>query len=148
MYSFGAMLSFTIAHVSLVVLRYRDRDEELAFKGRPNLRLFGVDWPLFALLGAFGTGVAWIVVVVQTPATRYAGFAWLAIGFVVYVVYRRWVVREPLRETVKAPAAFGPALALEYRRLVVPVIAGQPSDDAMDVACRLAAEHGARASSR
>jgi APA family basic amino acid/polyamine antiporter len=144
MYSFGAMLSFTIAHVSLVVLRYRDRDEELAFKGRPNLRLFGVDWPLFALLGAFGTGVAWIVVVVQTPATRYAGFAWLAIGFVVYVVYRRWVVREPLRETVKAPAAFGPALALEYRRLVVPVIAGQPSDDAMDVACRLAAEKSSR----
>jgi APA family basic amino acid/polyamine antiporter len=144
MYSFGAMLSFTIAHVSLVVLRYRDRDEELAFKGRPNVHLFGVDWPLFALLGAIGTGVAWIVVVVQTPATRYAGFAWLAIGFVVYVAYRRWVVREPLRATVKAPAAFGPALALEYRRLVVPVIAGQPSDDAMDVACRLAAEKGSR----
>jgi basic amino acid/polyamine antiporter, APA family len=144
MYSFGAMLSFTIAHVSLVVLRYRGRDEELAFRGRPNLRLFGVDWPLFALLGALGTGLAWVVVVVQTPETRYAGLAWLAIGFAIYVVYRRWVVREPLRETVKAPPAFGPALALEYRRLLVPVTPGQPSDDAMDVACRLAAERGAR----
>ncbi|MGH3135911.1 MAG: amino acid permease [Gaiellaceae bacterium] len=144
MYSFGAMLSFTIAHVSLVVLRYRDRDEELAFRGRPNLRLFGVDWPLFALLGAVGTGLAWVVVVVQTPETRYAGFAWLAIGFAIYLVYRRWVVREPLRATVKAPAAFGPALALEYRRLLVPVTAGQSSDTAMDVACRLAAERGSR----
>jgi APA family basic amino acid/polyamine antiporter len=144
MYSFGAMLSFTIAHVSLVVLRYRGRDEELAFRGRPNLRLFGVDWPLFALLGALGTGLAWIVVVVQTPETRYAGLAWLAIGFAIYVVYRRWVVREPLRATVKAPPAFGPALALEYRRLLVPITPGQPSDDAMDVACRIAAERGAR----
>ena len=144
MYSFGAMLSFTIAHVSLVVLRYRDRDEELAFKGRPNLRIAGVDWPLFALLGALGTGVAWIVVVVQTPATRYAGFVWLAVGFGVYFGYRRLVLREPLRATVKAPPAFGPALALEYRRLLVPVIPGQPSDAAMDVACRLAAERGSR----
>ena len=144
MYSFGAMLSFTIAHVSLVVLRSRDRDQELVFRGRPNLRLFGVDWPLFALLGAIGTGVAWVVVVVQTPETRYAGFAWLAIGFLIYVLYRRWVVHEPLRATVRAPAAFGPALALEYRRLLVPVIPGQPSDAAMDVACRLAAERGSR----
>jgi basic amino acid/polyamine antiporter, APA family len=144
MYSFGAMLSFTIAHVSLVVLRYRDRDAELAFRGRPNLRAFGVDWPLFALLGAVGTGLAWIVVVVQSPETRYAGLGWLGIGFAVYLLYRRWVVHEPLRATVKGPPAFGPALALEYRRLLVPVIPGQPSDAAMDVACRLAAERGSR----
>ena len=144
MYAFGAMLSFTIAHVSIVVLRYRGRDEELAFRGRPNLRLAGIDWPLFALLGALGTGLAWVVVVVQTPAARYAGLAWLAIGFAGYFAYRRFVVREPLRATVRAPAAFGPALALEYRRLLVPVIPGHPSDAAMDVACRLAAERGSR----
>ena len=53
-------------------------------------------------------------------------------------------MHAPLREIVKAPPAFGPALALEYRRLLVPVIAGQPSDAAMDVACRLAAERGSR----
>ncbi|MGH3132853.1 MAG: APC family permease, partial [Gaiellaceae bacterium] len=127
MYSFGAMLSFTIAHLALITLRYRQRDEDLVFRGRPNVRIRGVDWPLFALLGAAGTGLAWIVVVVQTPETRYAGFLWLVIGFAVYVGYRRWVVREPLRATVKAPPAFGPALALEYRRLLVPVIEGQPS---------------------
>ena len=144
MYAFGAMLSFTIAHVSLVVLRYRDRGEgELAFRGRPNLRLGGVDWPLFALLGALGTGLAWTVVVVQTPATRYAGFLWLAIGFVVYVVYRRRL-DLPLRETARAPVAFGPALALEYRRVLVPITPDRTADEAMDVACRLAAERGAR----
>jgi nucleotide-binding universal stress UspA family protein len=44
----------------------------------------------------------------------------------------------------KAPPAFGPALALEYRRLLVPVLPGQPSDAAMDLACQLASERGAR----
>ena len=53
-------------------------------------------------------------------------------------------MRLSLSETVKAPPAFGPALALEYRRLLVPVISGQPSDDALDVACSLAAERGAQ----
>jgi APA family basic amino acid/polyamine antiporter len=144
MYSFGAMLSFTIAHVSLVALRVRRRDEELVFRGRPNVRLRGVDWPIFALVGGLATGLAWIVVVVQTPTTRYAGLGWLAIGGIMYVGYRKRVVRQPLTSTVRAPAAFGPALALEYRRLLVPIVSGQPSDDALDVACGLAAERRAQ----
>jgi hypothetical protein len=68
----------------------------------------------------------------------------MVFGLVGYGVYRRRFLRIPLRSIEKAPPAFGPALALEYRRLVVPVIEGQPSDEAMDVACRLAAERGSR----
>jgi APA family basic amino acid/polyamine antiporter len=45
-------------------------------------------------------------------------------------------------ETVKAPPAYGPALALEYRRLLVPVLPGRASDEALDVAAGLAAERG------
>src|SRR6266576_2702046 len=62
MYSFGAMLSFTIAHVSLIALRAKKPNEELVFRGRPNLRIRGIDWPLFAFLGALATGLAWVVV--------------------------------------------------------------------------------------
>ena len=47
MYSFGAMLSFTIAHLALVTLRVRDRDAQLVFNGRPNLPVRGIEWPLF-----------------------------------------------------------------------------------------------------
>src|SRR5688500_5696467 len=92
MYSFGAMLSFTIAHAALIGLRYRLRDEELIYKARPNWRIGGVDWPLFAIVGGLATALAWLVVVVQEEATRWAGLGWLAAGFVVYGVYRRWVV--------------------------------------------------------
>ena len=53
-------------------------------------------------------------------------------------------MRAPLTDTVKAPPAYGPALALEYRRLLVPVLTGRASDEALDIAAGLAAERGAQ----
>jgi basic amino acid/polyamine antiporter, APA family len=144
MYSFGAMLSFTIAHVSIAALRARQRGEELVFRGRPNLRVRGVDWPVFALVGALGTGLAWLVVVIQESTTRWAGLAWLAIGFAMYVLYRRRVVRAPLTETIRAPVlVLGPALTIEYRSIVVPVTRSPESEEALVAAARLAAERRA-----
>jgi APA family basic amino acid/polyamine antiporter len=143
MYSFGAMLSFTVAHVSVIQLRRRYRDQELAFRARPNLRWRGVDWPVFAFFGGTATALAWLVVVVQSPGTRYAGLGWLALGFVVFVVYRRQVLKVPLRETVRAPVEYGLAAALEFRSILVPIAPGYASDEAMDFACRLAAERRA-----
>jgi basic amino acid/polyamine antiporter, APA family len=144
MYAFGAMLSFTIAHVSVVALRVRGRDDPEAFKLRPSVRIRGVDWPLFALFGAVGTGLAWVVVIAQKPGPRWAGLGWLVVGFVAYVAYRRFVVRAPVTETLHAPVIIGPAVALEYRNILVPVKPGRASEEAIDVACRLATERGAR----
>jgi len=144
MYSFGAMLSFTVAHAAIVALRVRQKDADVVYRSRPNLRVGGVSWPLFAIVGGLGTGAAWLVVVIQDAPTRWAGLCWVASGFVLYAIYRRWGVHAPMSETVRAPAAFGPALALEYRRLLVPIVPGQPSDDALDVACGLAAERRAQ----
>jgi basic amino acid/polyamine antiporter, APA family len=145
LYSFGATLSFTVAHASIVRLRMRDPgDEEALFRARPNLRLWGIDWPAFAVVGGVATGVSFLVILVQNPTTRWVGLGWLAFGLVGYAIYRRRFVGAPLGAVVKAPPAFGPALALEYRRLLVPVVGGQPSDDAMDVACSLAAERRAQ----
>src|SRR4029078_3740472 len=121
MYSFGAMLSFTVAHASIVALRYKNRDEELIFRARPNLRLRGVDWPLFALAGGLGTGLSWLVVVVEGDAPRWAGLGWLAAGFVTYAVYRRRVVHAPLTETARAPGVLGPAGTREARTVVLAV---------------------------
>jgi APA family basic amino acid/polyamine antiporter len=144
MYSFGAMLSFTIAHASVVALRFRRRNEELVFRARPNLMIRGVSWPLFAILGGVGTGIAWFVVVVQDAPTRYAGLGWLAVGFVFYALYRRRAVHAPMVRTLRAPVVIGPGAALEYRNILVPIAPGYASDEAMDVACRLAGERGSR----
>ncbi len=142
MYSFGAMLSFTVAHAAVVQLRRRYPDEELAFRARPNLRIGGVDWPLFAVFGGLATAAIWFVVVVQSPGTRYAGLGWLALGFGLYAFYRLRVVKAPLTETLRAPVVIGPAIALEYRNVLVPVVWQRESEAAVDLACRLAAERG------
>ncbi len=145
LYSFGATLSFTVAHFSLVRLRMKQKGStETFYRARPNLVLRGIEWPVFAIVGGLATGASFLVIVAQNATTRWVGLGWIVSGFAFYIVYRRRFVKASLRETVKAPPAYGPALALEYRRLLVPVVAGQPSDDALDVACSLAAERGAR----
>jgi basic amino acid/polyamine antiporter, APA family len=143
MYAFGAMLSFTIAHASIIALRVKRRSRETRFRARPNLRIGEIDWPLFAILGGLGTAAAWLVVVVQKVDARWVGLGWLLIGLIFYAVYRRYVVHAPLRETVRAPVLIGPAVALEYRSILVPVKPGRESEEAIDFACRLAAERRA-----
>jgi basic amino acid/polyamine antiporter, APA family len=142
MYAFGAMLSFTIAHASVTALRIKRRGREIRFRARPNVRIGGIDWPLFAIFGGLGTTAAWFVVVVQKPGARWVGLGWLALGLVFYVVYRRYVVHAPLRETLRAPILIGPAAALEYRSILVPVRPGRESEEAIDFACRLASQRG------
>ena len=83
------------------------------------------------------------MIVVQSPAARWAGLGWLALGIVFYVVYRRRVVHEPLTETVRAPVVIGPGAALEYRNILVPMGPDRESEEAVDLACRLAAERRA-----
>ena len=143
MYSFGAMLSFTIAHASIIALRRR-KQESGDYRAHPNLRIRGFDLPLFAAIGGLGTAAAWVVVVVQYPPARWTGLGWLAVGFVFYWLYRSRVIHRPLTETVRAPAlVVGPSLTVEYRTIIVPVKRTEESEEALVAAARLAAERGA-----
>lgn len=147
MYSFGAMLSFTIAHLAVIALRRkRQAPGEVGevYRAHPNLRIGSFDVPLFAVVGGLGTAIAWVVVVVQYAPARYAGLGWLAAGLVFYWAYRRLVVRQPLTQTIRAPAlVLGPSLAVEYRTIVVPVVRSAESEEALVAAARLAAQRGA-----
>jgi APA family basic amino acid/polyamine antiporter len=60
-----------------------------------------------------------------------------------YVAYRRLILKQPVTVTIRAPVIIGPAVALEYRNILVPVKPGRPSEEAIDLACRLATERGA-----
>ena len=143
LYSFGATLSFTIAHAAIIRLRAKEPRAELAFRARPNLWWRGVPWPIFAIVGGIATGLSWLVIVVQNADIRWAGLSWLALGLVFYFVYRRYVVHEPLVSTVRAPAlVVGPSLVAEYRTIVVPIVRSPESEDALIAAARLAADRG------
>jgi APA family basic amino acid/polyamine antiporter len=138
-YAFGAMLSFTIAHLAVIALRINDPDRERPFRGPGTIRLRGRELPIFAVFGAFGTGVAWIVVTVLNVETLIAGSIWLAIGMTTYVLFRR---RQglSLTETHKIVSP-KPAVEheVEYESILVAFEDNHYSPEAVATAVRLAA---------
>jgi basic amino acid/polyamine antiporter, APA family len=103
MYSFGAMLSFTVAHVAVARLRRVQADRERPWMPPLNFRFRGANLPLSAIVGGIGTFGAWIVVISLDLGTLAAGAAWMAMGMVTYLLYRR-NQGLPLRQTVKVAA--------------------------------------------
>ncbi|MFN2613023.1 MAG: universal stress protein, partial [Solirubrobacterales bacterium] len=99
-YSFGAMLSFTIAHLAVIVLRKRHPEVERGWKPPLNFTWRGTEYPLTAVLGGLGTLGAFVVVTALNPITLVVGGGWLVLGMSLYVVYRR-SQHLPLAETVK-----------------------------------------------
>ncbi len=115
LYAFGAMLSFTIAHVSVIRLRIKEPDHVRPYSGPGTLRVRGRELPLFAVLGGIGTGLAFLGVTVLHTAVALAGLGWLTLGIAVYVVYRRRQGLDLVTTTrvVTPPAATDREIAYE-----------------------------------
>jgi APA family basic amino acid/polyamine antiporter len=141
MYSFGAMLSFTIAHVSVIQLRRKLAEAERPWKPMFNFRAFGTLVPLSAVLGGLGTFAAWIVVMALNPRTLAVGAGWMLLGVTVYVLYRR-NQRLPLTQTVKVllPEPLG-VEEIEYRSILVAFEDEDPfSEEVIATAVKLASK--------
>jgi APA family basic amino acid/polyamine antiporter len=141
LYSFGAMLSFTVAHIAVVRLRTKYPDRERPWKPPLNFRFRGYELPATAIFGGLGTFGAWIIVMVLDLSTLIAGAVWMALGIGLYVLYRR---RQglPLRQTVKV-ATLDPlgVSEVEYRSVLVATGAEDPfPEEAITTAAALAAK--------
>jgi len=84
LYAFGSMMSFALAHASILALRIKQPEIERPFRLGWNIKIKGYYLPLTAILGLIGTTVIWLVVVVMQPYSRWVGFAWLGVGIIVY----------------------------------------------------------------
>jgi APA family basic amino acid/polyamine antiporter len=138
MYSFGAMLSFTIAHVAVIRLRQRQPDRKRLWKPPMNIRAFGFDIPITAVLGGLGTFAAWVIVIALHTSTGIVGAGWMLFGVLLYAGYRRRQ-QLPLRETVKVvtPEPLG-VEEVEYQSVLVVFESGSYSDETVATAVRLA----------
>src|SRR5215216_2897435 len=138
-YAFGAMLSFTIAHLAVIALRIKEPDRERPYRGPGVLRFRDKDLPLFAIVGATGTALSWLAVTALNLETLIAGAIWMAIGLTTYVLYRRHH-GLPLTETRKVVLP-KPAVEheVEYESVLVAFEDGQYSPQAVSTAARLAA---------
>jgi len=139
MYSFGAMLSFTIAHVAVVRLRRRYPDRERKWKPPLNVHAFGFEVPVMAVLGGIGTFAAWVIVIALHTTTGIVGAGWMIFGVLLYMAYRRRQ-QLPLRETVKVltPEPLG-VEEVEYQSVLVVFESDTFSEEAVATAARLAA---------
>jgi basic amino acid/polyamine antiporter, APA family len=89
MYAFGAMLSFTIAHASVIRLRFTRPGQPRPYRAPGNVRLRGRDLPLLAIVGATATSGAFVATVAFAADIAVAGFGWLVVGLLVFLVHRR-----------------------------------------------------------
>jgi APA family basic amino acid/polyamine antiporter len=138
-YAFGAMLSFTIAHLAVIRLRLIEPDHRRPYRGPGIIPVFGRKLPLFAVLGGLGTGLAFVVVTILHLDVAVTGFAWLALGMVIFVVFRR---RQGLDlVTTTKIAVPKPVLEkeAEYESVLVALEPRRYSEGAMATAAKLAA---------
>jgi APA family basic amino acid/polyamine antiporter len=137
--AFGVMLAVTIAHVSVIRLRFTEPTLDRPYRVPLNVPFRGASVPVPAVVGAVLSGLVWVSVVISHPAARAVGLSWLAVGFAGYVAYRRYrglpvrgrvsVPERALRHEEKRP---------EYVSILVPVLGTALDDDLVQTAGRLA----------
>jgi APA family basic amino acid/polyamine antiporter len=140
-YAFGAMLAFTIAHLSVVKMRYSEPQSDRPYRTPFSVRLRGGDLPLLAVFGALACSAGWIATMVVHEPARYVGLGWMLAGIVLYVVYRRADETSLLRRvTVPAEAlrATQPP-EREYGSILVPLTGTPLDEDIVQTAALLAA---------
>jgi APA family basic amino acid/polyamine antiporter len=139
-FAFGAMLGFTIAHLSICVLRYREPDRRRPYKIPLSVRLGGGELPLPAAFGAVASFAAWISVLVLHTGARYVGLAWMTGGLLLYVIYRTTQGKPLLRRVTVSEATLRAEPAeTDYGSILVPVLGTPLDDDIVQTAARLVA---------
>jgi basic amino acid/polyamine antiporter, APA family len=143
LYSFGAMLSFTTAHVAVIALRVREPDRERPYRLPWNVRIRGADIPMTAVLGGIGTFAAWCTVVALHGEARTIGIPWMIAGMAAYFYYRRRQGLDPFKtyriERPERPPDFH---ELGYRTALVPIFGEDVSASALSSAAKLIGEDG------
>lgn len=144
LYAFGALLSLTIAHASIIKLRFSERDRPRPYAIPLSVRVAGAQLPLPAVLGLLLSSLAWLSVVVYHDDARWVGIGWMAFGVALYVYYRRSTGKPLLRRvTVPREALRREQERSEYGSILVPITGTALDDDIMQTAGRLAAEDDA-----
>ncbi len=143
LYSFGAMLSFTVAHAAIVKLRISDPDRERPYRTPGGVRIKGSVIPLAAVVGGLGTFAAWIAVTVLHTEAKIVGIPWMVIGMGGYFYYRKSQGLDP-RKSYKIERATRPAdfEELQYKTALVPIFGDDVSASALHSAAKLIGEEG------
>ena len=138
LYVFGSMISFTAAHVSVIALRIKEPDLERPWRPPFNINWRGSSLPITSIIGAIGTFGVWIVIFATQGSSRLIGFAWIGVGLLMYVVYRKAKGYSLTRTVAKVVVPESMQADIDYDQLLVPIVGSRVSDEMMVLACQLA----------
>jgi len=140
-YAFGALLAFTIAHVSVCRLRYSEAARDRPYRVPWSIRFRGGELPLPAAFGALVTGAAWVAVMIVHERARYVGLGWMVVGLAMYVIYRRVDEISLLRRVTVSPQILRaePSQPTDYGSILVPLFGSDLDEDIVHTAALLAA---------
>jgi APA family basic amino acid/polyamine antiporter len=138
-YAFGAMLAFTIAHLSICRLRYSEAERDRPYRVPLSIRVRGGELPLPAAFGALVSAAGLVAVMLVHEPARYVGLGWMVMGTVLYVVYRRADETSLLRRVTVSPHILRAEQPPEddYGSILVPLFGTQLDEDIVQTAARL-----------
>ncbi len=138
-FAFGAMLTVSLAHLSVIVLRFREPERSRAFRVPLSVPVGGGSIPVPAALGAVLSIGAWVSVIVLHEGARVVGSIWMVLGVLMFVAYRRSEGREVTKRFTIPPEALQERTAAEYGSILVPIFGESLDDEIVGTAGRLAA---------
>jgi APA family basic amino acid/polyamine antiporter len=140
-YAFGSLLAFTIAHLAVIALRYREPDRDRPYRIPGSVRFRGGSLPLPAVAGALLSFAGWASVLAFHLEASLLGAGWMAFGLVLYLTYRVSEGKPVFkRVTIPEQALRGEPPEAEFGSILVPVTGHPLDDDIIQTAGRLAAE--------
>lgn len=147
MFAFGALLTFSIANLSIIVLRFREPNATRAYRVPFSITIGRGSLPIPSLVAFLASAGAFVALLFTRGTATIVGSAWLAGGIVMYIVYRK-TQGKPLRQRITIPEEdLRRKRAKEQEKegfgsILVPVFGGVLDDDIIGTAGRLAMEEG------
>lgn len=93
LYNFGALLSYIIVNVCLIVLRNKEPGayRPWKLKGDINLKIGNRHFilPIVSLIGSISCFILWCLVIVYHSRGRVFGTIWIIIGLMIYLISRK-----------------------------------------------------------
>ncbi len=148
LYVFSSMMAFSMAHLSVWLLRIKEPDAERPFRAWPTIRIAGRPISVTATLGFTACAAIWLWLALGTEHTfgRNIGLGWIVVGLAFYAWFRRRqgldLVRPAVTEEVDPLVTLFPSprrreMIQRIRHILIPVHSAEYAEQLARIACDL-----------
>jgi APA family basic amino acid/polyamine antiporter len=148
LYVFSSMMAFSMAHLSIWLLRVKEPETPRPYWAWPTVRIMGKPISVTATLGFLTCATIWVWMAASREHVfgRNIGLAWVGVGLVFYVWFRRRQGLSLLRSAVAEemhplvtlfPSPRRKEMTQQIRHILVPVHSRDYAEQLARIACDL-----------